>query len=635
MDSLTVTFEGYGIKAPAEAGETILEVAARAGVGIATYCGGHGTCYQCQVVVTAGQVRPKHEAHWQQWPTPDGKGIRVLACQSVVTEDITVKVPIGSRAEEFIVHEMEPLKPNLVDLSRFEPLSPLAQQFVLDLPKPTLEDTVADMQRLRRGLLDEDAELEPITIELPVLRKLPQALRDNDFEVAIAVSDTGLARKITAIRPPAAADSSLGLAIDVGTSTVAVQLVDLDSGEVVGRAIRRNGQIAYGEDVISRIVWTQKGPEQLQNMHRAIIDTLNELFSYLYNEHNAAPDEVIAASIAGNATMINFLLGIDATPIRRTPHTPPATEMPVVTAEQLGLNIHPQGAICVCHPAVSGFVGGDITAGVVATGMHKAEELALLVDVGTNGEIVAGNKDWLMCASCSAGPAFEGVGVEAAMPATAGAVINFDYSRDRDAVDYETIGNQPPRGIAGSGLVEMIASLVEAKVIDRTGNMNADFPSDRLRQSDGELGFTLFEAAETAIGEPIIIYQHDIENLLRSKAAVLAAINVLLGKLDLAETDVEHVYLAGAFGAGLNVDKAVAIGLLPDIPRERIEVVGDTALAGAYLALMSRQAREQAQKTVSAMTYLDLSSDTDFMDEFIASDFIPYTDLSRFPSVDM
>jgi len=618
MESLTVTFEDYGIEALAEAGETVLEVANRAVVGIASYCGGQGTCQQCQVVVTSGTVQPKDEARWQQEPTPDGKGIKVLACQSVVSEDTTVNVPIGSRVEDFIVHEMEPLKRNLVDLSRFEPLSPLAQQFVLDLPKPTLEDTVTDMERLRRGLLNEDAELAPLTIDLPVLRELPQALRENDFQVAVAVNDTGLARKIAAVRPPAAADASLGLAIDVGTSTVTVQLVNLDNSEVVGRAIRRNGQVAYGEDVISRIVWTQKGSEQRQNMHQAIIDTLNELFSYLYDEHNAAPNEVIAASVAGNATMINFLLGIDATPIRRSPHTPPATEMPVVTAEQLGLNIHPQAAVCICHPAVSGFVGGDITAGVVATGMHEAEELALLVDVGTNGEIVAGNKDWLMCASCSAGPAFEGVGVEAAMPATAGAVINLHYSRDRDVVDYETIANQPPRGIAGSGLVEMIASLVEADVIDRTGNMNADFPSDRLRRSNGELGFALFEADETATGEPIIIYQHDIENLLRSKAAVLAAINVLLGKLDL----------------GLNVDKAVAIGLLPDIPRERIEVVGDSALAGAYLTLMSRQAREQTQETVSAMTYLDLSSDNDFMDEFIASNFIPHTDLSRFPSVD-
>jgi len=349
----------------------------------------------------------------------------------------------------------------------------------------------------------------------------------------------------------------------------------------------------------------------------------------------STPDEVIAASVAGNATMINFLLRIDATPIRRSPHTPPATKMPVITAEELGLNIYPQGAVCVCHPAVSGFVGGDITAGVVATGMHEAEELALLVDVGTNGEIVAGNKDWLMCASCSAGPAFEGVGVEAAMPATAGAVTRFRYDRNKDAVEYESVAGQSPRGICGSGLVEMIASLAETDVIDRTGNINSDFPSERICKRNGELGFTLFWPDETARDEPIIIYQHDIENLLRSKAAVLAGISVLLNKLDLATTDVEQMYLAGAFGAGLDVDKAVAIGLLPDIPRERLNVVGNSALAGAYLTLMSRQAREQAQKTVSAMTYLDLSSDTDFMDEFIASNFIPHTDLSRFPSVDM
>ncbi len=633
MDSLTVTFEDYGIEAPAEAGESILEIAERAGVGIASYCGGQGTCQQCQVVVTSGEVQPKDEARWQQ-EIAEG-GTKVLACQSLVSEDIAVKIPIRSRAGDFTVRGIEPLTGKLVDLGRFGPLTPLTRQFALSLAHPTRDDTISDLQRLRRALLDEDAELEPITIDLAVLRELPQALRENDFEVAVAVSDNGPTRKIAAVRPPAAADSSLGIAIDVGTSTVAVELVDLDSGQIVGGAIRRNGQIAYGEDVISRIVWTQQGPDRLQRMHQAIIDTLNELLSYLYEEHNVESKQVIAASVAGNATMINFLLRIDASPIRRTPHTPPATEMPVVTAEQLRLDIHPQAAVCVCHPAVSGFVGGDITAGVVATGMHKADELSLLIDVGTNGEIVVGNKDWLMCASCSAGPAFEGVGVEAAMPATAGAVTRFRYDGDEDAVEYESVAGQSPRGICGSGLVEMIASLAEIEVIDRTGNINSDFPSERICERNDELGFTLFWPDETARDEPIIIYQHDIENLLRSKAAVLAGITVLLNKLDLATTDVEQMYLAGAFGAGLDVDKAVAIGLLPDIPRERLEVVGNSALAGAYLTLMSRQARQQAQETVSAMTYLDLSSDTDFMDEFIASNFIPHTDLSRFPSVDM
>ncbi len=635
MDSLIVTFEDYEIEAPAEAGQTILEVAERADVGIASYCGGQGTCHQCQVVVTSGTVQPKDEAHWQQWPTATGEDTKVLACQSVVSEDITVKIPIRSRGEDFIVHAIEPLTGELADLDRFGPLTPLTRQFVLSLSQPTRDDTISDLQRLRRGLLDEDAKLEPITIELPVLRELPQALRENDFKVAVAVSDNDPTRQICAVRPPAAANSSLGLAIDVGTSTVAVELVDLDSGQVVGGAIRRNGQIAYGEDVISRIVWTQQGPDRLQRMHQAIIDTLNELLSYLYQEHNVAGEQVIAASAAGNATMINFLLSIDASPIRRTPHTPPATEMPIVTAEQLGLNIHPQAAVCICNGAVSGFVGGDITAGVVATGMHKAKELSLLVDVGTNGEIVVGNRDWLMCASCSAGPAFEGVGVEAAMPATAGAVTKFRYDGDQDAVEYESVAGQSPRGICGSGLVEMIASLAETEVIDRTGNINSDFPSERICENNGQLGFTLFWPDETARDEPIIIYQYDIENLLRSKAAVLAGITVLLNKLDLSTTDVEQMYLAGAFGAGLDVDKAVAIGLLPDIPRERLDVVGNSALAGAYLTLMSRQARDQAHETVSAMTYLDLSSDTDFMDEFVASNFIPHTDLSRFPSVDM
>jgi len=635
MTKPTVTFQDYGIEVSAEPGETILAAATRQGVQIASYCGGQGACGQCEVVILAGTVEHKDPALWRENPTEDGQGKRVLACQAVITEDITVEIPRRAQAADLTIRNVEPLTGKLVDLSRFLPLMPVTRQFVLTLSRPDRDDTISDMRRLRRELLAKDPELEPIMIELPVLRELPQALRENDFEVAVAVSDIGLARKITAIRPPVAADSSLGLAIDVGTSTVAVELVDLDTGQVVGGAIRRNGQIAYGEDVISRIVWTQKGSEQLQSMHQAVIDTLNDIFHRLYDEHNAAPDEVIAASIAGNATMINFLLCIDASPIRRTPHTPPATEMPIVTAEQLGLDIHPQAAVCVCHGAVSGFVGGDITAGVVATGMHEAEELALLVDVGTNGEIVAGNKDWLMCASCSAGPAFEGVGVEAAMPATAGAITSLHYDDETDTVEYQTIDNQPPRGICGTGLVEMIASLAESKVIDRTGTINTDFPSRRVRQRDYEAEFVLLGPEETGIEEALSIRQHELDDLLRSKAAVLAGITVLLNNLGLQANDLQRVYLAGAFGASLNVEKAVEIGLLPDIPRERIQVIGNSALAGAYLTLMSRQARQEAKEIVSLLTYLDLSRDASFMDEFVASDFIPHTDISRFPSIDM
>ncbi len=632
MATVNVTFEDYGIVASAETGETILEVANREGVGLTSYCGGRGVCNRCQVVITSGVVQPKDSARWDEQATEDGKGRRVLACQSVITEEIVVEVPVASRGEYFTIREVEPLAGKLVDLARFPPLGPVTRQLILQLPRPSREDTVTDLDRVRTGLLAADADLAPVTVDLALLRELPAALRQNDFHVAVAVTDVGPTRRISTIRSASAGRRSLGLAIDVGTSNVVVQLVDLHTGRVRGGAMRRNGQIAYGEDVISRIVWTQQHDGALTQMYQAIRDTLNDILGSLYERHDVTPQEVIAVGVAGNATMMNFLLQIDATPIRRTPHTPPASTLPVFEAGQLGLNVHPRAGV-FCHAAVSGFVGGDITAGVLATGMHKASELCLLIDVGTNGEIVIGNQDWLMCASCSAGPAFEGVGVDAAMPATAGAITRLRYDPDEDTFDYQTIDDEQPRGLCGTGLVEMLATLVEGKAIDRSGQINASFGFDRVQQCDYESEFVLLWPEQSATGEAITIRQHDIDNLLRSKAAVLAGITVMLENLGLTAADVEIMYLAGAFGAGLDVDSAVAIGLLPDVARERIQVVGNSALAGAYLALMSGRARQEANDITASVTYLDLSTDARFMDEFIASDFIPHTDLSRFPSI--
>lgn len=634
MATPTVTFQNYDIVATAQPGEVIVDVAHRYGVRIVSYCGGQGSCGQCEVIILAGTVKPKDPARWREEVTEDGRGRRVLACQSVITEDITVEVPLRAQAEDFTIKDVETLTGELADLSEFLPLSPLTEQFALRLPPPTRGDTLSDLDRLIHHLLADHEELAPLTIDLSLLRQLPGALRKNNFQIAVAITDTGPAHKITAVRPRRASKESLGLAIDVGTSTVVVQLVDLHEGQPRAASMRRNGQIGYGEDVISRIVWTQQHKDGLVRMHQAIQDTINEILNHLYAQHDVSPEEVIAVSMAGNATMISFLLNIDATPIRRTPHTPAASVLPVLEAQQLGLPTHPQAAV-FCHPAVSGFVGGDITAGVLATRMHKSDQLCLLVDVGTNGEIVIGHRDWLMGASCSAGPAFEGVGIQAAMPATAGAITNLRYDDETDTVEYQTIDEQPPRGICGTGLVEMIASLAESEVIDRTGTINTDFPSRRVRQSDYEAEFVLLWPEETAIDEALSIRQHELDDLLRSKAAVLAGITVLLSRLDLQAEDIARMYLAGAFGASLDVEKAVAIGLLPDIPRERIQVVGNSALAGAYLTLMSHKAREEASQIVSSLTYLDLSGDVRFMDEFVASNFIPHTDLSRFPSVNM
>ena len=626
MASRAVVFEPGGIEVAAEDGERLIDVAARAQIRIRADCGGQGVCGTCRVVVESGTVEPLESE--EAMVAADGG---VLACQALVAGDAVVRVPELTAVGEIpALSEAQLPEPVVEKFLRIELPGPLARRIELSLPPPTETDTEADFERLRRGMVVQCPDCTPLTIALACLRQLPTALRDSDFEIVATSGDFRTVEHVIDLAPPPARPA-YGLAIDVGTSTVVVQAVDLETSR--GRAISsRNAQVRYGDDVINRIVWSQERPQGLQQLREAIIDLLNLLIGDLREQEGIELEDIIAASVAGNSTMMNFLLGIDARPIRRSPHIPPITLPPVLTAREVGLQIHPEAPLSL-SPAVSGFVGGDISAGVLATGMADSEEVSLLVDIGTNGEMVLGNREWLSCASCSAGPAFEGVGIECATFAVPGAIGGYEYDAEADEAHVSVIGDRPPLGICGTGLVEALASLAGAGAIDRGGRINLKFPSSRVQDAATGPEFVLVREGEAGAPAELRLKQTDIENLIRSKAAVHAGITVLLEQLGLQADDIQHLHLAGAFGNYLNVETAVAIGMLPDLPRERIQFVGNTSLAGAYLALLSREARKRLVEIAEGMTYLELGDEPSFTEEFVASMFIPHTDIAQFPSL--
>ncbi len=626
MSQRTIRFEPGGKEVSAEDGERLLDVAARAEIRLRADCGGQGICGTCSVELESGSVQPLGSEEEMQ--AADGG---VLACQALVASDAVVRVPELTAVGEIPALSEAQLPETVAEqFLSMELPGPLARRIEIEVPPPTGTDTEPDFERLQRDVVRACPDCTPLTITLECLRELPSLLRDGDFTIVATAGDFRTVEHIIDLASPPAR-AAYGLAIDVGTSTVVVQAVNLQTGE--GRAVStRNAQIRYGDDVINRIVWSQEHPEGLEQLHEAILDNLNLLLGELREEENVEAEDVIGASIAGNATMVNFLLGIDARPIRRSPHIPPAALPPVLAAREVGLEIHPEAPVSI-SPAVAGFVGGDISAGVLATGMTDSEDISLLVDIGTNGEMVLGNRDWLTCASCSAGPAFEGVGIECATFAGPGAIGGYDYDPEADEARLSVIADQQPLGICGTGLVEAMASLSRAGALDRGGRINLKFSSSRVRESAAGPEFVLVREGEQGAPRELCIKQTDIENLIRSKAAVHAGITVLLQQIGLRPEDVEHLYLAGAFGNYLNVDTAVAIGMLPDLPRERIKFVGNTSLAGAYLALLSREARRRLVDIAEGMTYLELGDEPSFTEEFVASMFIPHTDIARFPSL--
>jgi len=617
------------VKVPA--GALIGDAAQQAGVALNMPCGGQGRCGRCAVVVQEGKVRRRTT---QRLSPADVEAGYALACQTVVEGDVVIFVPPQEKIERRLREGKRAAKvalPFPYDLHD-QPL----RKYAVTLEPPSLQDQTDDWSRLQRELARR-YDLRGLQASLPVLRKLGRVLREGEWTVTVVVELDAWDRpdgppRLIDVLAGEHLESLWAVAIDIGTTSNVVWLVDLISGEVMAQKIDYNGQIARGEDVISRIIYASKG-DGLQELQRLVMETFNRLLKKAARERSISTDEIYKAVVAGNSTMIHLFTGIPPESIRLMPFTTAVNQLPRFSAREVGLGINSEATVD-CLPGIASYVGADITSGVVSSGMCSTEELTLFVDIGTNGEMVLGDCTWLIACSCSAGPAFEGAGVVHGMRATAGAIEEVWINGQTYEATYRVIGDEKPRGLCGSGLISLLAEMFVAGVVDKSGNVDLTLDTPRVRKGKHGAEYVVAWADETAIGEDIVITAVDIDNLMRAKAAIYAGFSVLARSVGLSLSDVGQVLIGGAFGQYINVEKAIQIGMLPDMPYDRFCFLGNTSVRGAYMALLSREMRQRVTEVAKMMTYLELSADNTFFDEFNAALFLPHTDMTMFPSVE-
>lgn len=593
------------------------------GIYITSGCVGEGNCGRCKVIVKKGKFRTAPSRFLSE---KEKRESYVLACQTYAESDLEIFIPPESGLKKWSL-----IKDGVYtseELIRKWLFSPLARKIYLELPTPTLTDHLADRERLVRELRKKDENLNEIKISLPRLQKLAQFLRSSDWKLTISITEEG---EIIDYEAGDTTDQCYGLALDIGTTTVALSLIDLSKNEVLGAKATYNQQMSFGDDVISRIIYAENETGGLENLTRAVRETINGLIGDLVKEEGIETKDILALMVAGNTTMNHLFLSLPPEYIRKEPYLPTANFLPDLRAREIGVNIHPQGTVSFC-PNVSSYIGGDVTAGILASGMDEKEELSLLIDLGTNGEMVLGNKDFLISAACSAGPAFEGVGIKSGMRAMEGAIENIQVSSDGKKVKYITIGNKPPAGICGSGLVDAVAELFKDGFLDRQGKFIPG-SSALIRETEEGKEFLLVPKKETFKGEDVVLTEGDIATLIRSKGAIFLGACVLLEEMGYRFSDLKRIYLAGMFGTYLDVEKAIIIGLLPDLPKERITFIGNSAISGAKLCLLYEEARKKIKEIAKKTTYLELSVNPKFMNEYSSTLFLPHTNIDLFPSV--
>jgi len=637
MSKHKVVFQPVGAKIEVEKESSILEAAAESGIYINSLCGGEGVCGKCRVQITRGEAKPTSHSIRFLSREEINSGF-VLGCQTEIKDDLEVWVPPEARLEEEQILTTESMvcyePPQDLQVSEtFDIPSllylPVTKKIYLSLPEPSLSDNISDLDRIYREIRKK-IEAPYLEISLSSLRELAQLLRESKWQVTATLHPYDEhCIEILSLEPGDTCAENYGIACDIGTTTIVAQLVDLRSGATLGVEASHNQQAKYGEDVISRMIFAC-GRGGVSPIHQAVIDSVNKLVDNLLEKHSVDPSNVTALTAAGNTTMTHLFLGLEPCTIRLEPYIPTANFLPTASGGELNLHLHSK-AVVNCLPGVSAYVGGDITAGVLASGMSNSAQISALIDIGTNGEIVIGNNEWLVCCSASAGPAFEGSGTKCGMRATRGAIQKVHiHSKE---VQYETIGGAKARGICGSGLIDIIAELFRNRIIDPNGKFPPDSSHPRVRNNEDDMEFVLARGEETETGKSVVITESDISNLIKSKGAILAAIRVLMNSVGMSFEDLERIFVAGGFGNYLDVERAIFIGLLPDVPPERVKFIGNSSLTGARMGLLSRHALDRANTLARQMTYFELSVDPKFYDEFVAALFLPHTDMNMYPSV--
>jgi len=527
--------------------------------------------------------------------------------------------------------------PDDVNLIRHELLpknwqyDPLAIKWFVDVPQPQPGEGLSDLDRLVRRLQKEWGKKEFIC-PLSIIRQLADCLRVQNGDVTVTMVRESDRYHIIGIEPGNSTVEHYGIAIDVGTTTIAVQLVFLPLAKIVAVRSDYNGQIWCGQDVISRINYARR-PDRREELRARVLGTINLLIRQVAESHGVHPQRICNAVVSGNTTMTHLLLGLNPDYIRLEPYTPTLLEVPYLSAADVGIEINPESWVYI-SPAVGSYVGGDITAGLLCTDLAiEAEGFRLFIDIGTNGEIVVGNNEVLMTCACSAGPAFEGGGIEYGMRAAIGAIERVEVDPKTGIPVYSTIGNSKPKGICGSGMISLLAELFLTGWLDAAGKLNRQRKSDAIIIEGRHAKYVIAESDETDSGKAITISELDIENIIRAKAAIYSACSLMVQQLGCELADLERIYIGGGFGRFLDIEKAIVIGLIPDLPRDKFQYIGNSSLMGSYMVLVSDDYRNRQLELAKRMTYIDLSVEPNYMDQYTAAMFLPHTDPARFPSV--
>ncbi len=638
-EKVAVRFEPYDVTVEVDRGENLLWAAHEAGVHINASCGGGGVCGQCRILIESGEVETERT---EKLSAEDfARGYR-QACLTRVVTDVTVRIPAESYLDRKTL-DLEPKKFSERGLKAFDhditslmidqKFVPPFQKVKVNVTPPTITDNVSDLTRLIRDIKSQHG-MGNLNVGMAIIRKLSPTLREKNWEVTVTLAPSwkkGGKILLVNVEPGDTTDKNFGIAVDVGTTTVGAQLLNLNTGETLDQYSDYNGQIGYGEDVISRIEYSQK-PGGLKRLQEVVVSTINNNIKELLRRNHVEITDISHVTIAGNTTMSQLLLNLDPKYIRQAPYTPTTNYYPGMPANEIGFSLDPH-VYTYIFPAVASYVGGDIVAGVLACGMYLKEELTLFIDIGTNGEIVVGNKDWLACAACSAGPAFEGGGIKFGMRATTGAIEGFSWNPQTNEPMLLTVGMKKAKGICGSGLINTVAELMKHCILHPNGKFNMDLDIDRLRPGPDGNEFVLAYSENTAVGRDIVLTEVDIDNLIRAKGAMYAGYHTLLESVGLSFDDVERVILAGAFGSFIDLENAITIGLLPDLDMNKFFYMGNASLMGAKTVSFSNEMRDHVRKIVEMMTNFELSESVTFMDRYVAALFLPHTDGKLFPSV--
>ena len=615
-----IKFLPYNIEVEALPGETIIETAMRHGIHINASCGGAGVCNKCKIIIEDGKVKGESlEDNFYK------------ACATFPSSDIVVRIPVESDIDRRAILQKTKKRASFLSKKIDKlPTSPFQKSYFI-LSPPTIEENFADWIRIKKSL--EQKGILNSEINLNILKRLPYILREKNFEITLSLYyDPRKDRYyLVDIESGDTTFSNLGVAIDLGTTTLQVELIDMNTGKTLAFTSDYNPQISYGEDVISRIEFAKR-KEGLKILAQKVRERIVFMIEELIKTSKRDLSEINLISIAGNTVMSHLFLELEPKYLREYPYTPVTIEFPLIFAKDLGLPFK-ESTLIQLAPCKASYIGGDIISGVVASFMAEEEPLTLFIDLGTNGEIVLGNKDFLMCASCSAGPAFEGGGIKHGIRAASGAIEAVNI----DPVNFEpmilTINKKPPIGICGSGIISLLANLFKVGLIDKAGKFRKDIKHLRIREGEDGWEYVIVWKENSGTGRDIVFTEADIENIIRAKGAMFAGCQILLESIGLTFEDIERIYLAGTFGNYIDLEEAITIGLLPDLPRERFFFLGNTSLEGAKLALLYKDTLLKMEKVVNMMINIELSVYPKYMEYYVGTLFLPHTNENLFPSV--